>query len=431
MEGTISMSRIYLLGHGVCLVQWLAFTLVHWTYLGKGKIRQPFLWASLLIAVTMFYSIFMQMEFFSLHAIVMNIVFLILESFLFGGKWNQKFISCLINGVMCLLMENTLRYILALFEKVPPDEVWKKPFSILCLAVSNLLMGGAVSWYIREWKKRQALEPLQVLVAAFFPCVVVILNIVLMVYKDAVTSIWMDVLLTLGLTVAVLVHLLAMGMLNEQVIQRRNSQFQAALEQEQAEALMDSYTAQRRLTHEFTNHLDALNLLLQQGDIEGAKGYLSTVSRTVQNSTTILNSHNPLLDALLSKKYEEASKRGVAVYFDLSDLREIPLCNADLVTIVANLMNNAIEAAAQSEKPEVYVRMRKTESEMLISVRNRVQKDVELIEGQMPRSTKQEPGHGIGLLNVRDALERCHGEYAISCREKWFRVTCSVPIGKL
>lgn len=112
-------------------------------------------------------------------------------------------------------------------------------------------------------------------------------------------------------------------MLNEQVVQRKDSEYQARLEQERAEALLDSYTTQRRLTHEFTNHTEALSLMLQQGDVEGAKAYLADVGRTIQANTAILNSHNPLLDALLSKKYEEAARRGVMMYFDLSDLRDI------------------------------------------------------------------------------------------------------------
>lgn len=140
-------------------------------------------------------------------------------------------------------------------------------------------------------------------------------------------------------------------MLNEQVVQRKDSEYQARLEQERAEALLDSYTTQRRLTHEFTNHTEALSLMLQQGDVEGAKAYLADVGRTIQANTAILNSHNPLLDALLSKKYEEAARRGVMMYFDLSDLRDIPLENTELVIVISNLLNNAIDAAAKALRP--------------------------------------------------------------------------------
>lgn len=73
---------------------------------------------------------------------------------------------------------------------------------------------------------------------------------------------------------------------------------------------MDSYTTQRRLTHEFTNHIEALTLLLQQGEYEEAKTYLATVTKIIAAHTTIMNTHNPLLDALLSKNTRRPPARG-------------------------------------------------------------------------------------------------------------------------
>ena len=66
-----------------------------------------------------------------------------------------------------------------------------------------------------------------------------------------------------------------------------------------------------------------------------------------------------------------------------------------------------------------------------MSVRNRVREDLDLPDGQLPRSTKKEPGHGIGLWNVTDVLRKYQGEYAISCRDKWFRFTGSVPVHRI
>lgn len=90
--------------------------------------------------------------------------------------------------------------------------------------------------------------------------------------------------------------------------------FQAELEQQRASALLDSYTAQRRLTHEFTNHISALRALLEQGDVGGAQDYIAGVDKAVAASTTIMDTHNPLLDSILTRKYEEATRQGVSVY---------------------------------------------------------------------------------------------------------------------
>lgn len=168
--------------------------------------------------------------------------------------------------------------------------------------------------------------------------------------------------------------------------------------------------------------------MLEQGDVAGAQDYIAGVDKAVAASTTIMDTHNPLLDSILTRKYEEATRQGVSVYFDLCDLRNFPLSGVDMVTVLANLLDNAICAAAQAYPPEVYVRVRKTGEEYLLSVRNRVQRDVELPpDGQLPRTTRKEPGHGMGLSNVRDVLLRHGAEYTLSCRDNWFRFTCAVP----
>lgn len=421
-----------LLGHLVCIAQWAAFILVDYAYLGRGRrFRHPCVWAALLALAMMALSIRFDFGFFNVKSILSNVIYLLAIAPLFGGTVMDKMTACLINGVMCLLTENTVSYACAWLRGVCPSEVWRFKGCLAALVLANLLVGILVAWFIRRWTRRRALDPLQALVMSFFPGVVVLLNIFIMLSGSNTVPSPLDILLTAGLTIAVLVHMAIVEMFNDQVVQGQASHFQAALEQQRAEALMESYTAQRRLTHEFTNHIAALDALLRQGDLTGAQEYLSSVSKVVAAGTTILDTHNPLLDSLLSRKYEEAAQQGVELYFDLCDLKDLPFCGTDLVIVISNLLDNAIRAAAQAKPPEVYLRARRNEEEYLISVRNRVQKDLELVDGELPRSTKAEPGHGMGLVNVREVLDRCRCEYTLSCRDRWFRFTCAVPTRKL
>lgn len=388
--------KMKLLMHLVCIVQWGVFALIHWEMLGKGKWKHPFACTALALCGMLVISLWIDFGFFNAASIAFNVLYLLVTSAFFGGTIRQKLMSCMANGVVCLLTENTVIYLYTYLEAVPPAQVIRQPLGVLLMAAAMLIVGGITAQMAKHWGQKQALEPLQLVVAMFFP-------------------------------VAVLVHLLFVQMLNEQVVQKKDSQYRATLEQERAEALMESYTTQRRLTHEFANHLEALSLMLQQNDVAGARSYLTSISKTIQMNSAILNTHNPLLDALLSKKYEEAARKGVMMYFDLSDLKDIPLDRTHLVIVVSNLLNNAIEAAAQAAPPEVHVRMKKTEGELVISVRNRVRQNVEIPEGQLPRSTKREPGHGMGLANVCAVLEAHNAEYTLSCRDNWFRFTCAFP----
>lgn len=390
----------FFIGHMVCVSQWAAFLLVDRAYLGKGRVKHVGFWSVVLVAGMLAFSLIFQIGFFTLETVWWNVGYVLLSTLLFGGTLPQKLTAALINGTMCLLSENTVRYVVSWVTGTSLQVAWQRPGCLVTMTLTNLIVG-------------------------------VVLNVVLMLSAKDEPADSLMVLLTLGLTVAVLLHMYIVQMFNQQMARQQELHVQTALERERAEALMDSYTTQRRLTHEFTNHIEALTLLLQQGEYEEAKAYLATVTKIIAAHTTIMNTHNPLLDALLSKKYEEATRKGVMLYFDLPDLRAIPLEKTDLVMVVSNLLNNAIDAAAQADPPEVYFRMRKTEEELLLSVRNRVREDLDLPDGQLPRSTKKEPGHGIGLWNVTDVLRKYQGEYAISCRDKWFRFTCSVPVHRI
>ena len=420
--------RWYLVGHWVCVTQWLSFVLVEYAFLGKGRVKHPMLWAGVITLVTMYISVVSGFGFFTTASVLLSVIFLLSISLLFGGTLEQKMTACLVDGTMCLLTENTVRYLASWLLHIELQEVMQRIDCLVALSLANLVVGAAVAWGVGRWSHKTALSPLQVLTMSFFPGVVVVLNVLLMVTDDGKMATNMMLVITVGLTVAVLVYLGIVEMFNDQVVQRQNLYFQARLEQQKAEALLDSYTAQRRLTHEFTNHIAALRTLLSRGDVAGAQEYIAGVDKAVAASTTIMNTHNPLLDSILTRKYEEAARQGVTVYFDLCDLKEFPLNGVDMVTVLANLLDNAVYAAAQADPSEVYVRIRKTENEYLLSVRNRVRQDVELPpDGQLPRTTRKEPGHGMGLTNARDVLLRYGAEYTLSCRDGWFRFTCAVP----
>lgn len=421
----------FVVGHLVCLSQWTAFLIVDYAYLGKGKVKHVLLGSVTFLAVALISSLTLDVGFFTMKSILFNVVIVLLSTLLFGGTMPQKLTAALIDGTMCLLSESTVRYVTSWAMQKPLPLVWHSGGCLLAMVLTNFISGGAVAYFARQWRQERALESPQALVMSFFPGIAVVLNAALMISEEDQPADGLQLMLTLGLTVAVILHMYIVQLFNTQMVQQQELHVQAALERERAEALMDSYTTQRRLTHEFTNHTEALALLLQQGDYEEAKSYLSTLTKIIAANTTIMDTHNPLLDALLSKKYEEATRKGVMLYFDLPDLKNIPLEQTDLVIVVSNLLNNAIDAAAKADPPEVYFRMRKTETELLLSIRNRVQKNLDLPDGQLPRSTKKEAGHGMGLWNVTDVLRKYQGEYTLSCRDKWFRFTCSVPVRKI
>ena len=137
------------------------------------------------------------------------------------------------------------------------------------------------------------------------------------------------------------------------------------------------------------------------------------------------------MDALLSTEYRDAAKHKVQLSFDLCDLEHFPLRDTELVTVMCNLLDNAIRAAEGADPPYVALRIRHAEQEFVVSVRNRVAQPLDWNGKGLPPSTKQEPGHGIGLGNVCSVLERSGGYHTISCKDGWFCFTFAVPDSNL
>ena len=216
-----------MLGHLVCLVQGNAFILVEWAYLGRGKLRWPVLWAELLCMGQLGLSLATGMSFFNVQSVLLNVLYLFVTAQLFGGTFADKLTACLINGTMCLLVENTVNYTYSWFTGVRTGEAWQHTGCLIALCAANLIVGAAVAHSLYSWNQKCALQPLQALVMSFFPGVAVVLNIVLMVTGTQQPATRMTMLLTFGMSVAVLVHIAIVQMFNDQVVQRQNSRYRA------------------------------------------------------------------------------------------------------------------------------------------------------------------------------------------------------------
>ncbi len=209
----------FLMGHLVCIGQWAAFIMVDYAFLGRGRrFRFPCLWAVLLAAVFLVASIRHDIGFFNVESVILNIVYLLVTVLFFGGSWNQKLSACLVNGIMCLLTENTVSYTFAWCKHIPVREVWRYRSCLFLLVAAVVGAGLLAAYIVRRWRREQALTPLQMLVMSFFPGIAVVLNILLMVSEGSEVPSMMNMMLTFGLTIAVLIHLGIVQMVNDQML---------------------------------------------------------------------------------------------------------------------------------------------------------------------------------------------------------------------
>ena len=100
--------------------------------------------------------------------------------------------------------------------------------------------------------------------------------------------------------------------------------------------------------------------------------------------------------------------------------------NRDLVVILSNLFNNAIEGSSNVAESEIDLKIINTDTEFLISIQNTVSHNIEILNNCPPPSTKTRLGHGMGLQNIIDILKKYDSAYLIDCHDHWFKVILSI-----
>jgi sensor histidine kinase regulating citrate/malate metabolism len=183
--------------------------------------------------------------------------------------------------------------------------------------------------------------------------------------------------------------------------------------------MADSLRAQ---AHESANVLHTIVCLVELGRYEEAVAFATEQVEVAQELLDRLQQtvREPALVALLVGKTARARERGVTL--EVSQATQLTPTGApagDLVTIVGNLIDNAIDAAAGSPDARVTVSMRSAHDEAVIEVRDNGpgiphDKQGQVFEaGWTTKGGADSAQRGLGLALVRQATVRLGGSVIV------------------
>ncbi|MDR1308973.1 MAG: sensor histidine kinase [Deltaproteobacteria bacterium] len=182
--------------------------------------------------------------------------------------------------------------------------------------------------------------------------------------------------------------------------------------------------ALRSNTHEFMNQLHVILGLLQGGEYEEAKRFITTIGQ-VQSatvSTVAKNINNRVLAALILGKINRCQELGIRM--SVQPHSSIPrhslfLSTQSLVTVVGNLVENAIEAINEKADPEaedaISLLVHEDGQSLLVTLDDT---GVGLGQDELARMshdgyTTKGDGRGTGLGLIRALVRSSDGEFTI------------------
>jgi len=214
-------------------------------------------------------------------------------------------------------------------------------------------------------------------------------------------------ILTADLSVFYLYHILVRN--DTHVRQRDIYRQQTDHYRNQLEVIEESQNRLRALRHDMKNHMLHLSAELQRGNYKDALRYLENMQEELQNPAEYVKTGNKEIDSLLNYKLRKAEQVLSTVESDINVPMELVPKSFDINVILGNLLDNAMEAAQESERKWLKLVLRADRGIFLIHVANSCAK-MPKKKGRSFLSTKENAEeHGIGLQNVRRMVERQNG----------------------
>ena len=164
----------------------------------------------------------------------------------------------------------------------------------------------------------------------------------------------------------------------------------------------------RIYAHDAKNHLTAIKSLNTDPQIEE---YINKMSESLAIYSKVSHSGNKTLDVIINKYLTECEIKGVKFTFDvrLNNLEYVE--DYDLVSILGNLLDNALESAEKSEKRDISLSTDYRNTYDIIIVTNSCDNSPKAVNEKLLTTKGDKKLHGIGLKSVSKTIKKYKGDY--------------------
>lgn len=191
------------------------------------------------------------------------------------------------------------------------------------------------------------------------------------------------------------------------------------------------YDEQRQRIHEFKNQINVIYGLLCDNDYDSIKSYIGQLKDSNDSQLKPIETHHPILNVLINQAIKKASVLNIAITPDISIVSDIIISDNDLVIIVSNLFNNAIEHCSTLEHSNKIIsfKLESNSNHLLIACINPIEKPI-IIENNLIKSTKgNNDEHGYGLKNILQIVNKYKGDVSIDTNDNKFKYAIYIENG--
>lgn len=206
-------------------------------------------------------------------------------------------------------------------------------------------------------------------------------------------------------------------------------QIQVKNQTEMYRSISENFDSQKRKTHEYKNQIVCIESLLGKKKYVELEEYVKEIYGHLDKELDAVNTNNVIVNAILNTKYQEADAKGIVFVFRVNDLSQVRIKDEDVVTILSNLLNNAIEACEKcDDKKIIKLKFVNEDNMIIIAVKNTFSHPICYENGEIKSSKiSRAEEHGVGIKNIIKVIEKYNGSYIIEDSENEFYFSIIIP----
>ena len=188
----------------------------------------------------------------------------------------------------------------------------------------------------------------------------------------------------------------------------------------------EMYSNIRSLKHDMNNHLHTISGYMQMNEYERAEEYIQNIIGEI-SAMKLYQSGNPTMDALIGSKTTLAKAQNIQVDIEMSVPRELKMAPEDMVILLGNLYDNAIDAnlkIKEYEKRYINIRILYHNSNLIIFFENATyEKD----KSTWITTKKNTFAHGFGIKNIDRIVNQYDGYCQRELKNNVFLCQIRIP----
>ncbi len=173
--------------------------------------------------------------------------------------------------------------------------------------------------------------------------------------------------------------------------------------------------------HDLRHRFHTLDALLEKGSIEEARDYISSSRELLAEAEIRRWCLNPVLDAVFSAYFRQAEANGIQIEAAIDLPAELPVDAAELSTVFANALENAIHAVLQLPLDRRVIRCKCIRHpQLMFRVANPYAGEI-IFDGA-GRPVSPSDTHGLGTRSIAAYCEKHGAACEYRARDGWFTV---------